>query len=266
MFNLIKYITYEVIYIDLRAFTVILLAVLVLIPLLLPLLKKIFLKIWEPRNIHRKAKNNRPLIMRKYTPYNPIEFQKVLPNFNVLTFQNQTLNIYIKVQNAIVNFDYDTLKKYVTDETYNMYKKQLEIIRRKKRQIIIKDISLKYFDIVGMEIKPNFVALTVFMKINCIKYTINHKGKIISGSSKKRTIQNNRLTFVKGLDKTPNRCPNCNAPVQNLHTVTCEYCNSIITTDTYDWTLSERQITSQEYKNKKNIDELILSHMKNKNI
>ena len=52
-----------------------------------------------------------------------------------------------------MNFDYNTIRKYTTDEIYNMYKSLGQNLQKKKRKNITKDFSLKYFNISGMEIK-----------------------------------------------------------------------------------------------------------------
>ena len=41
------------------------------------------------------------------------------------------------------------------------------------------------------------------------------------------------------------RCPHCGAPIDVNHTAVCEYCGSVLTTDTFDWAVREIKGLSQ---------------------
>ena len=200
-----KYIYNEIILISAGKRTDFFFVVFVVLAILFPAIKSFFLKLWEPKNVYRTKSNSAPLVLRKYTPYNYNEFQKALPSFNEVQFQQKSFDIFKKVQTAWSNFDYDTIRDNVTDEMYNMYKSRLEILKKKNYTNIIKDSSLEYFDIVGMEITKEMLSLTVFMKIEGYNYIINNKGKVVRGNNRKKLVQNYRLTFIKGLDKTVNK-------------------------------------------------------------
>ena len=257
-----KYIYNEIILISAGKRTDFFFVVFVVLAILFPAIKSFFLKLWEPKNVYRTKSNSAPLVLRKYTPYNYNEFQKALPSFNEVQFQQKSFDIFKKVQTAWSNFDYDTIRDNVTDEMYNMYKSRLEILKKKNYTNIIKDSSLEYFDIVGMEITKEMLSLTVFMKIEGYNYIINNKGKVVRGNNRKKLVQNYRLTFIKGLDKTVNKCPNCGVPIEHLQSTTCDYCGSVIVGESNDWILSENLLTSQQFKQKKKMDESIDSLMK----
>ncbi len=238
----------EVIVIDFRVYMFAVFGIALLL-FLLPFIKSFYLKFVGLKSVH--GKKVRPYVFRKYTPYNPEEFLKALPTFNSLEFQVKVFDIYKIVQTAWTNFDYETIRKNVTDELYNMYKVQLDTLKKQQRISITKDFALKYFDIVGMEIKKEMVSLTVFMKVECYDYVVNSKGKVIRGSAKRKIINNCRMTFIKGIGKEDNECPNCGAPLEQVHSTVCSYCNSVIINDNHDWVLSEELITSQRYRQSK---------------
>ena len=73
------------------------------------------------------------------------------------------------------------------------------------------------------------------------------------------------MTFIKGINKEKNKCPNCGAPLPNINSSTCQYCYSVIYNENHDWILSEKLVLSQKSVQKKNMDQLMLSIMKNKN-
>ncbi len=221
----------------------------IMIYIVIPIIKYLIAKI-KGVDFYINKSNHLPFVPRKYIPYNINEILKVIPDFNELKFQQKTFEIYKQVQTSLNDFNIQNLRNYATDELYNLYKKQLEVLKRKHIKKITKDFKLIYFNIVGMEIKKETVSLTVFMKIECFDYKINKTGKIIRGSKRKKVVHNYRMTFMKGIGKQ-NKCPNCGATLKNTNSTTCEYCNSVIIGEKYDWILSEKLITSSHMKRKK---------------
>ena len=246
--------------IDLRLYTVGLIAIVVLLPIISPILNRIFLNMWEPNKIFRKK--SKTFVKRKYIPFNEKEILKVDKTFNKIEFQSKVFNIYQIIQTAWMNFDYNTIRKYTTDEIYNMYKSLGQNLQKKKRKNITKDFTLKYFNISSMEIKKDIISLTVFVKIEEFNYIINHKEKVVSGNKRKKVLRNLRMTFIKTKNQNNNKCPNCGAPLPNINSNTCMYCNSIVYGENHDWILSEKLVVSQKYKQKKSTDQLFLSLMK----
>ena len=66
--------------IDLRLYTVGLIAIVVLLPIISPILNRIFLNMWEPNKIFRKK--SKTFVKRKYIPFNEKEILKVDKTFN----------------------------------------------------------------------------------------------------------------------------------------------------------------------------------------
>ena len=44
------------------------------------------------------------------------------------------------------------------------------------------------------------------------------------------------------------KCPNCGAPLENVNSSKCPYCDSTIIGENYDWILAKKQVLSQRYK------------------
>lgn len=186
--------------------------------------------------------------LKNVPPYDPEKLKEYLPNFNPEEFKNQAYEIYKKVQVAWMEFDYDSMRKSVTDEMYNMYKTQLTTLSVKKQTNVMKDFGLLGFNIVGMEIKDKTVSLTVTMQVECFDYIVNKEGRVLRGTDKRKVIYNYAMTFNKGISEKQNKCPNCGAPLENVNSSKCPYCDSVIISENYDWVLSKKQVLSQRYK------------------
>ena len=197
----------------------------------------------------KKQGNTMPrTFLNNLKPYDINKLKEILPNFTEEEFKQEAYDIYQKVQIAWMNFDYDNMRKSVTDEMYNMYKSQLTTLSVKKQTNIMKDFNLLGFNIRGMEIKDNIISLTVIMQVECYDYIVDKNNKVVRGTDKRKVIYNYAMTFNKGISEKPNKCPNCNAPLENVNSSKCPYCDSVIISENYDWVLAKKQVLSQRYK------------------
>ena len=186
--------------------------------------------------------------LQNVPPYDPNKLKEILPDFDENEFRQKAYDIYQKVQVAWMNFDYDSMRKYVTDEMFNMYKSQLTTLKVKKQTNVMKDFNLLGFNIVGMETKDNISSLTVIMQIECYDYITDKNNKVVRGTDRRKVIYNYAMTFNKGISSKPNKCPNCGAPLENVNSSVCPYCDSTIIGENYDWILAKKQVLSQRYK------------------
>lgn len=197
----------------------------------------------------KKHGGNMPTTALKNVPkYDAKKFKELVPDFDEKVFKKQAFEIYQKVQTAWMEFDYDSLRTCVTDEMYNMYKSQLTTLSVKKQTNVMKDFKLLGFNIIGMETKDAVASLTVTMQVECFDYITDKDGKVVRGTNKRKVIYNYAMTFNKGLSTKDNKCPNCGAPLENVNSSECPYCNSTIISENYDWVLAKKQVLSQRYK------------------
>lgn len=205
----------------------------------------IIAKIIETKN---KVQTLAPFDSNKYISGTPTN-----PNLNISPeelqhHKEQTFDIYKKIQTAWMDFDYDTLRKYTTDELYNLYHSQLIALKAKKQQNIMKDFNLTSFNVVNLEQNDNNITLTVHMTVECYDYVVDKDKKVVRGTDTRKNIYNYEMTFIKGLDTVDNKCPNCNAPLENVNSSVCPYCDSTIINDNHDYVLSKKQMLSQHQK------------------
>ena len=142
-------------------------------------------------------------------------------------------------------FYYDELKKYTTNELFNLYKSELTALKVKKQKNIMSDFSLMNFNITNMEKGINDINIKVRMTVSCLDYVVDKDENVVRGTKSRKVIYNYEMTFTKGLDEKNNKCPNCNAPLDNVTTSTCPYCNSTVISSNHDWVLSKKQMISQ---------------------
>lgn len=187
----------------------------------------------------------------KINPYDIDKLKKFLPDFDEENFKEKAYELYKEIQVAWMNFDNDSIRKCVTDELYNTYSAQLATLKVKNQKNIMKDFQLLDSKIIGMETKEKLVSLTIKMKIECYDYIVDKEGKTLRGNDKQKVIYEYVMTFNKGVSDRPNKCPNCNAPLDNVNSSKCPYCDSNIINESYDWVLAKKQVLSQTINHKK---------------
>ena len=187
----------------------------------------------------------------KLNPYDIDKLKKLLPDFDEEKFKEKAYELYKEIQVAWMNFDNDSIRKCVTDELYNTYSAQLATLKVKNQKNIMKDFQLLDSKIIGMETKEKLVSLTIKMKIECYDYIVDKEEKTLRGNDKQKVIYEYAMTFNKGVSDKPNKCPNCNAPLDQVNSSKCPYCDSNIINESYDWVLAKKQVLSQTINHKK---------------
>ncbi len=183
--------------------------------------------------------------------YDVNKVKAVLTDFDEDKFKEKAYELYQEIQVAWMDFDKDSIRKCVTDELYNTYSAQLSTLKIKNQKNIMKDFKLLNSSIIGMEIKEKMVSLTIKMKVECYDYVVDKEGKTLRGNDKQKVIYEYTMTFNKGVSDRPNKCPNCNAPLDNVNSSKCPYCDSNIINEGYDWVLAKKQVLSQTINHKK---------------
>lgn len=173
------------------------------------------------------------------------EIRKVLPDFDYLSFKAKVFDIYKNVQVAWMDFDYETMRKLTTDTLYNLYHSQLEALKLKGQKNIMSNFELVKFWITGIERNGTEVAIKTAMTVRCKDYVVSNEGKVLRGTSLNTMVYNYEMTFIKGVGTKDNKCPNCNAPLENVQSSVCPYCDSVIVGETHDWVLSKKEMKSQ---------------------
>lgn len=158
-------------------------------------------------------------------------FKKYLPTYDIKEVRKQLVEIFKEIQIAWMNFDYDKLRSLCTDELYNTYKTQLEVLKAKKGQNIMSQFKIVETRIYSVKEVNGIVQLDVYMSIHFYDYVINTEDDIVTRGSEYRKIHNKYLmTFViKTGNKAKVKCPNCGAEVKE-HSTDCEYCKTKIVT------------------------------------
>lgn len=181
------------------------------------------------------------------------------PNFSEAKIKEKVSNLYVQMQNAWQDKDFEPMRAHMTDALYSQFARQLDDISKAGCTNYVERIAVLDVNISGWkrdEVNDSIVAI---VNTRIVDYTVNDKtGKLISGSKTAEKFMCYEWTLVrsKGM-QTPApagsgsegvssiHCPSCGAPVEINQSARCPYCDSIISAKDYDWVISSIKGISQ---------------------
>ncbi len=169
-------------------------------------------------------------------------------NYLPLTEENKKIldrgyQIYLDVQEAWMNFDYEKMRTLVTDEMFQMYQSQLQTLSIKGERNIMSDFQFLSYQLVKKE-REKITTFQILLKVSFYDYIVNESGKLVRGNKNIKVKMTYLLTFV--LDEhSMGRCPHCNAELE-IGSNKCSYCKSIIQGVSTTMKLSKKEVIKQE--------------------
>ena len=154
--------------------------------------------------------------------------------------REKAFEVYKEVQYAWSNFDYEKLRKLLSDELYNNYVTLLEQLKLKNSQNIMEDIELLDIAIDDIKEHDNEIQYDIRIVVRQIDYVINlDNNKVVRGNKKIRNVVKYNLTYLLSKDKE-NYCPNCGAKLDSVASQVCLNCGSVVVSDKHDLILIKK--------------------------
>lgn len=198
----------------------------------------------KPRSVTTSKVPVQPIVIPEGLSYDQIK--AIDPSLDKELLKEQTFHIYQDVQHAWMNFDYETLRKNLTDEIYNMYESQLKTLKIKNQKNIMKDIQLKKVDILSINIENNIEEIKVYLNVSQYDYVVDKDNKVLRGTDKYKNSVEYMITFVRHIDhKKIEKCPNCGAPIDIISGGVCPYCDSTIINNNDELIMSKKECIGQ---------------------
>ena len=189
-----------------------------------------------------------PGTLRPITEYGALD-----PQFSETAFREKLSNMYVQFQNAWQSKNMETLRPYLTDALYAKCDRQLDNYRRNRQTNRIENIAVLDVQLVGFKQDAGMDMVVARLKTRIVDYVVDDaSGSIVRGGKQEKFMDyewdlvrtSGTLTGVSAGTKSQN-CPQCGAPIDINHTAKCEYCGCILTSDTFDWVVSEIKGISQ---------------------
>ena len=148
-----------------------------------------------------------------------------------LTAENRKIldecyEIFVNVQNAWMNFDYDSLRKETTDNLYNTYYNQLQSLVLKGQKNVMSDFELVEYKLIKLSKKNSITTVKMELEVKFYDYIVDSSNKVVRGKKRKKVRMLYDLTYVYN-EEAIEECPNCNAKISKEDNI-CSYCKTTI--------------------------------------
>lgn len=147
---------------------------------------------------------------------------------------------FVDIQNAWMEFDYDTLKKLCDEELYQSYKSDLEVLSKKHGKNIMSDFKFLACSITNIYEEKNTLVIYAQLYVSFRDYVIDVDTNKVTRGSKNTVYKNDyELEFEKRLNDETVICPNCGAKVEETE---CSYCHSTVKVPRKELVLRKKKI------------------------
>ena len=176
------------------------------------------------------------------------KIQQTDPNFNKEEFVAWSKNLFIKLQQAWTDRDWETIRTFETESLFEQHKNQLQGYIDNNQINLMHRICVNYANLYNYREEGDKEILVVRLNSRMEDYIIDATTKeVLKGEKGLDKVNTYLLTFIrkKGVKTqagttqvNTTNCPNCGAPTKITSAGRCEYCGSVITTGEYNWVLS----------------------------
>ena len=182
-------------------------------------------------------------------------YTKVDPSFSESEFKEKLSNLYVRFQNDWQAKDLTELRPYLTDGYFAQMDRQLDKYRQSNQTNHVDRIAVLGVTLKGWKAEYDHDVIVAVLDTRIVDYvTDDVTGNVIRGSNTKEKFMKYEWTLIrtKGVitsrstGTTAQTCPHCGAQIDINHSTVCEYCDSVITTDTFDWVVSNIKGISQK--------------------
>lgn len=176
------------------------------------------------------------------------EIKKIDPNFSEEKMLAWAKDLYVKLQNAWTERDWEPMRPFETESLFEQHKSQLQGYIDTNRINIVDRIAVNYATLYKFRQEGDRDIIEIALKATKKDYIIDATTKeVLEGNKEQDRISVYKMTFERktgvltpegtGKVKTTN-CPNCGAPTEITSAGKCPYCGSVITTGNNTWVLS----------------------------
>lgn len=181
------------------------------------------------------------------------------PNFSEAAFEEKVANLYVQMQQAWQDKDFEPMRPHMTDALYNQFDRQLAELVRANRTNYVERIAVLGADINGWREDEVNDAIVVTVQTRIVDYTVDDStGKLVSGSKTAEKFMTYEWTLIRSKGMTTPEtagegsegtvsihCPSCGAPLNINQSSKCPYCGSVVSARDYDWAISAIKGISQ---------------------
>jgi tellurite resistance protein len=173
------------------------------------------------------------------------------PQFELQPLLDRTRQLFLALQDAWFDRDMTPVRPFLSDATYQRFEVQLQLMKDQGVRDAITDIQVLDVQLIGLDQSQWFdtvhVRVRARMRDSEVAASASQAEAVAAAKRAPLEAFTEVWSFVRkpgaqtriGEDLFQGKCPHCGAPYKGGATNRCEYCNAIVNSGNYDWTLSE---------------------------
>lgn len=176
------------------------------------------------------------------------KIKQIDPLFSEEKFLAWTKDLYVKLQHAWTDRNWEEMRPFETEELFEQHSAQIQGYIRNNTINVVDRISVNYATIYDFRQTEEKDIVEVALKATKKDYIIDATTKeVVEGNQDQYRVTVYKMTFERTKGKLTaestdeldvKNCPNCGAPLNMTSAGKCEYCGSVVTTGNHDWVLS----------------------------
>lgn len=175
------------------------------------------------------------------------EYLSLDPSFSPEAFKSTVSELYVSLQKGWQEKDISSFRPNMTDAFYAQMERELDKYRTKKQTNCIEKISVFCTEILGWRQDGGKDMIIVQLRTYIIDYVKDDvTGALIRGNktSRKNMVYEWTMIRTSGMKTEDSSvaievtCPKCGAKVMVNQTAKCEFCGTLLTSDRFNWALS----------------------------
>lgn len=195
---------------------------------------------------HNKSNGSYSFSRKQYIGLTEDEIKEKDVTLDSVKLKEESFQIYREVQTAWMDFDYDFLRKNLTDELFNMYESQLRTLKIKNQKNIMKEIVMNDVKILSIDIVGELEEVKVYLCVSQYDYVEDKNHHVLRGTDKYKNMVEYVITLVRNKDNNGmEKCSNCGAPIDIVSGGVCSYCDSTIINQTKKFVMSKKECVGQ---------------------
>jgi hypothetical protein len=172
------------------------------------------------------------------------------PDFHVDALLDRVKQVYLRTQEARFLRDLSTVRALMSDATHQRFRTELALLDQAGQREALAEVRVHGLQLVGLVQSRWFdtlhVAVDARLRRRLVPADTSDADARAQAEAEFAETRVEVWSFVRKLGNRTRgegllegKCPNCGAPFRGGHTNQCEYCQAIVNSGNYDWTLSE---------------------------
>ena len=140
---------------------------------------------------------------KKKTNFNKI-ISKYVKGYSEKRLLEDFYEIFVMIQKAVSNFDYETLEEYCSNKLYKEYKKSLESLQDHRCNNIIKSFKHIKSSVKNVAVVNNKLQADIYLEVSFYDYVEDEDKNTMYGKKDEKTTNSYNLEFILDIDDKKN--------------------------------------------------------------